>query len=55
MAARGGLVGVGGLSGASSIAHEEEVHDLLSGLGLEFGDSCNDNPFFGVISEIKVA
>ncbi len=55
MASRGGLVGVGGFSGTSSVAHEKEVHDLFGGLSLEFGDSCNDDTFLGVVSEVEVA
>ena len=55
MASRGGLVGVGGFGGTSPVAHEEEIHDLFGGLGLKFGDSSNNNTFFGIISEIEVA
>ncbi len=55
MASRGGLISVSGFGGTSSVAHEKEVHDLFSGLGLEFGDSCDDNAFFGVVSEIEIS
>ena len=55
MASRGGLISVSGFGGTSSVAHEKEVHDLFGGLSLEFGDPCDDNAFFGVISEIEVS
>lgn len=55
MASRGGLIGVGGFGGTSSISHEEEIHDLFSGLCFELCDSCDDNTFLWVISEIKIA
>ena len=54
MASRRSLVCVCGFCGSPSVTHVEEVHDLLSGFGLELSDSSDDYAFFGIVSEVEV-
>lgn len=49
------LVCVSGFGGPPFIAHEEQIHDLLSGFGSKLGDPWNRYAFVIIVSEFEVA
>lgn len=54
MGARGGLVRVRGFGSPSAIALVEEVHDLLRGNSLVFGNSSDGDTLDWVVAELEV-
>ena len=49
------LVGVGGLSGSAPVADEQQVHDLLGGLGPKLSDPSDDHALLWVVTQVKIA
>ena len=49
------MVGICGLCGTSSVTHKKQVHDLFGRLCFKLSDSCDNNTFLRIVSEIKIA